>query len=152
MKLAIFLFLVVLIGFLAYVRLAPSDPDFWHVDPLNAKKGRKKNVFIQRPDEGKYPSPEFTLDVQTLAQRFDDFALADENVSRLAGSPKEGFVTYVARSQMMRYPDYISVRFIDLGQGRATTAIYSRARFGYSDRGVNRRRAMGWLKALAAQL
>lgn len=151
MKTAFFIFLAVVIGFLVYVRLAPSDPITWHVDPLTAKKGRKKNVFLQRPNEGKYPSPEFDMDVTSLGKAFDEIALQDQNVTRLAGSHADGFVTYVARSNLLQYPDYISVRFIDLGAGRSTLAIFSRARFGYSDRGVNRARATGWLKRLAGK-
>lgn len=150
MKIAFLLFLIFILGFLAYVRQAPSDPNVWHLDPFKASKFRKRNVFIQRPDEGKYPSPEFDMDVLSLARALDDIILATERVERLAGSPDDLFVTYIARSKTIRYPDYISIKFIDLSNGRSTFAVFSRARFGSSDFGVNRQRFQFWLKQLDA--
>jgi uncharacterized protein (DUF1499 family) len=147
-KSAFLLFGIVLIGFIAFVRLAPSNPATWHQDPLTAKKGRKKNVFIQLPNVGKHPSPEFSMDAASLATALDKLAMQTPDVARLAGSSDGLFVTYVARTKMMRYPDYISIKFIDLGAGLSTLAVFSRARFGFSDRGVNRRRFLGWQKQL----
>ncbi len=150
MKIAFLLFVLVGVGFLAYVRLAPSNPDTWHVDPFKASKFRKRNVFIQRPDEGKNPSPEFAMDAQSLARAFDAVAMAADRVERLAGSPSDLFVTYIARSKTIGYPDYISIKFIELAGGRSTFAVFSRARFGSSDFGVNRQRFQDWLKKLGA--
>jgi uncharacterized protein (DUF1499 family) len=48
----------------------------------------------------------------------------------------------------MGFPDYVSVRFLDLGDGETGVAVYSRARYGQSDLGVNRARVENWLAAL----
>ncbi|MFT4714943.1 MAG: hypothetical protein ACI861_001428 [Paracoccaceae bacterium] len=148
MKTAFLIFAFVIIGFFLFVRFAPSSPATWHVDPMTAKKGRKKNVFIQLPYTGKHRSPVFAMDAAALARSYDDLILSRNNVTKLAGDADAGFVTYVARSKMMRYPDYISIKFIDLGERRSTIAVFSRARFGYSDRGVNRRRFLAWQKKI----
>ncbi len=148
MKLILTLFAIVILGFAAYVRFAPSDPESWHTDPLSAKKPRTPNAFLMLPGTGKYPSPEYAVTAAVLARAFDDLALSHPNVSRLAGGPASLFTTYIARTPLMAYPDYISVRAIDLGNGRAALAVFSRARFGYSDRGLNRKRLLGWLKKL----
>lgn len=148
LKVALLIIVLVLAGFLAFVRLAPSDPKIWHVDPLTAKKPwRKRNVFILRDDGEKPAPPVYDVDAGTLARAFDDFVMAKDRLERLAGSPDDLVVTYVARSRLMGYPDYISVRFLPLDDGHASLAIFSRSRFGNSDLGVNRNRINGWLAA-----
>ena len=146
LKMALIIIVLVLAGFLAFVRLAPSDPEIWHVDPLTAKKPwRKRNVFILR-DDGSDPSPPiYDVDAGTLAKAFDAFVMAKDRLERLAGSPDDLFVTYVARTKLIGYPDYVSVRFLPLDDGHASLAIFSRSRFGNSDLGVNRKRIEGWL-------
>lgn len=56
------------------------------------------------------------------------------------------------RSRILGFPDTITVAFEAAGHGGATLAIYSRARYGYYDFGVNRRRVQRWLAALEARL
>jgi len=148
LKSTLLILLVAIVGFALYVRLAPSTPDIWHVDPLDAKLPHSPNAILMLPDSGKYPARVFPMDAATLAQAFDRLALSHPNVTRLAGAPTDLFTTYIARTPLMGFPDYISVRAIDLGKGRAALAVFSRARFGYSDRGVNRKRIMAWLDAL----
>ena len=58
----------------------------------------------------------------------------------------------VQRSRLFRFPDLISVRAFDAGEGRTTPAIYSRARYGRSDFGVNRARVLSWIGGVAVAL
>jgi len=148
LKSTLLVLLVAIVGFALYVRLAPSNPDIWHVDPMDAKLPHSPNAILMLPEREKYPARVFDMDAATLAQAFDRLALSHPNVTRLAGAPADLFTTYIARTPLMGFPDYISVRAIDLGNGRAALAVFSRARFGYSDRGVNRKRITAWLDAL----
>jgi uncharacterized protein (DUF1499 family) len=83
-----------------------------------------------------------------LAAAFDRIALSAPRTTRLAGSPGDLWTTYVQRSRLWRFPDYISVRAIDLGDGMSALAIYSRSRYGASDLGVNRARVEEWMARL----
>ncbi|MGB0920914.1 MAG: DUF1499 domain-containing protein [Alphaproteobacteria bacterium] len=74
---------------------------------------------------------------RTTLLESDDTQLADE---------------YVQRSALFRYPDFVSVRFVDLEQGGSTVAIYSRSKYGYSDLGVNQKRIDSWLDQLAKEV
>ena len=56
------------------------------------------------------------------------------------------------RSRVFGFPDTITVAFEAVGGDAATLAIYSRARHGIYDFGVNRRRVQGWLAALRDEL
>lgn len=132
---------------LIYVRLAPSDPAVWHVDPLDPAITQTGNGFLLRAD-GDAESPEYPLSPDVMMARLDTVAQATERVTRLAGSVAEGHITYVVRSKIMGYPDYVSVRAIPAGETGAQLVIWSRARFGGSDHGVNRARIEAWLAAL----
>ncbi len=97
-------------------------------------------------------SPAFDVSVSELAVTFDEVATEESRVEVLAGSATEEFVTYIQRSALMGYPDYISVRFLDTNNGGSTVAIYSRARYGSSDLGVNEKRVQRWVQETQQRL
>jgi len=132
------------LGFVLWVRFSRDDPARWHVDPMAAVLSGKPNQFLLKPEN----APVFAVDAASLAQAFDDMAMAQPRVERLAGSVGELWLTYVQKSAVMRYPDYISMRFVDNADGTATLAVFSRSRYGHSDLGVNRGRVKKWIKAL----
>lgn len=59
---------------------------------------------------------------------------------------------YVQRSERMRFPDTIIVRYIDLGSSGSTIAIYSRSQLGRKDFGVNAARIERWIAKLAQEV
>ena len=105
----------------AAVRLAPSDPKVWHVDPAQAADPGAGGVLVRHKIDGEAP-----------LQRFDDAMMTEPRVTKLAGSVKERRITYVARSQWVGFPDYITVSY-----AKGELVILSRLRFGQSDLGVN---------------
>lgn len=132
----IFILLVLIaLGGLAWIRLAPSDPAVWHVDPqVTADQDLASGV--RRRVSG---------DAETLV-RLNGIILASPRTELLAGGVDEGFVTYVTRSQWMGFPDYTTVRL-----NSDDIEIWARLRFGRDDMGVNRARVDGWLAELARQ-
>ncbi|KMW57563.1 hypothetical protein AIOL_002528 [Candidatus Rhodobacter oscarellae] len=137
MKMLLALIALVL-AFAAYVRLAPSDPTRWHVDPVAAKDPGQAGALIRHA----VPlSPTEALAV------FDALVQPAVRTARLAGSVEEGRVTYVARSLVMGFPDYITATAVPTETG-SELVILSRLRFGRSDLGVNRARLQRWLQQL----
>ncbi|WP_051063055.1 DUF1499 domain-containing protein [Ilumatobacter nonamiensis] len=135
------------------VRNAPSDPDVWHVEPTTSTNPSTPNWYrlvpadaaVERdPDRDGHP-PIYDDRAERVARLFDRAAHADGRVEVLAGSYKDGWVTYVQRSYVFAFPDYVSVRFIDLPEGGSTLAIFSRSRYGRSDLGVNEKRVARWI-------
>lgn len=59
---------------------------------------------------------------------------------------------YVQRSRVFGFPDRITVQVFDRGEEAAALAIWSRARYGIRDFGVNAARVRAWLKALPDHL
>jgi uncharacterized protein (DUF1499 family) len=82
-------------------------------------------------------------------ERLHAIATGEPRTEVVAGSPQEGHVTYVQRSLVFGFPDYISVRAMET-EGGTALAVFSRARFGHSDLGVNRERVERWLEALGS--
>lgn len=58
----------------------------------------------------------------------------------------------VQRSRLFGFPDLVSVHVVEAGDGRSAPAIYSRARYGRSDFGVNRARVISWIGGVAVSL
>lgn len=144
MKLVLIVVFVLIVAAQAFVRLAPSDPSRWHVDPRSAPDPGEGGVRLL-PGEGKT----FAVSPEALLQAFDRVAMEEPRVSRLAGSVEEGRITYVARSLLWGFPDYVSVTAVP-AEGGAQLAVYSRLRFGRGDMGVNRKRLDRWLHRLDA--
>ncbi len=150
--LGMFLWIVVILIALAvigavYVRNANDDPQVWHLDPEGAKDTGKPNNFRVSPTgEGKaHQSPVFDMSPAALMTKFQKMALAQPDTILLG--ERDGFATYVQRTKLVQYPDYISVKAVEADGGSALH-IYSRSRFGYSDGGLNKKRILSWLKKL----
>jgi uncharacterized protein (DUF1499 family) len=93
-------------------------------------------------------SPTFAHPVDVLRQRWAVMLAAQPRIE--AGAADDGAMQYdyIQRTELMRYPDSITVRFIPLADGQSTLAIYSRSHYGRSDFGVNQARIRAWLAAL----
>ncbi len=120
---------VIILGFAAYVRLAPSDVARWHVVREGAESRDFKGGALRVQAGG-------------LAQ-LDVVARAEPRTQVLAGSAGEGMITYVTRSKLWGFPDYTTA-----WQEGSNLHVYGRLRFGQSDLGVNGKRLERWLAQL----
>jgi uncharacterized protein (DUF1499 family) len=55
---------------------------------------------------------------------------------------------HVQRSRVLGFPDLVQAEIVALGSERSGLIIDSRARFGWWDFGVNRRRVLRWVHDL----
>ncbi|PLS20341.1 DUF1499 domain-containing protein [Neptunicoccus cionae] len=146
-------FLIALVvAALLWFRFAPSNPALWHKDPATVQKTAKPNQFLMRggaDSDGADTAAEiFDVPAEELARAFHKVAMAQPRVSVLAEADNDFWITYVQRSKLMGYPDYISVRIEPVGTDRSALLVYSRSRFGRSDLGVNKARMKDWLGQL----
>lgn len=128
---ALWVVLVVISLFAAYVRLAPSDPARWHVAVVGGDAATMGGIRRVLPGRA--------VDLAAL----DAIIRATPRTTHLAGSLAERRITYITRSRLWWFPDYttIEARGDDL-------AVWSRLRFGGNDLGVNAARLARWLAAL----
>ena len=136
------------IGVATVMRMIGHDPAEWHVDPATIERPGTPNDFLVAPEGATQARPDRIATMRNAAP--DDLLFQFDAIARpagakpIAGSVKAGWITYVDRTLIMGYPDYITVKAITAGDGSALI-IWSRSRFGQSDWGVNKERIEDWL-------
>ncbi len=139
MKWAIWVLIAVVL-FALWVRLAPSSPEKWHVDPAALDPPGSRGYLAQTSYEN---------DAKVVLQRLNVIALATPRTRLLAGGAEEGRMTYITRTLIWGFPDYTTVTAENLREGSRLT-LYARLRFGIGDFGVNRARIKSWLQRMDA--
>ena len=148
-KTLVILALLAVAGFMLFVRFTPSDPALWHVDPRAIAKPTRPNHWLIRPVGGDARPPDYAVDPAELSRIVDAVEMAQPRTRRVAGSVESGHMTYLTRTPLMGYPDYVSIRVHATEMG-ASFVAFSRSRFGQSDLGANRARMELWLAAIDA--
>jgi uncharacterized protein (DUF1499 family) len=128
----IWVILTILIVVSVASRMAPSDPDQWHVSTQASQDKDFKSGAIRVVNTGP----------DGLA-RLHEIALQTPRTSVLAGAVDSGMVTYITRSAVFGFPDYTTAQ-----QDGDTLTLFARLRFGRSDTGVNRNRLEQWIAGL----
>lgn len=140
---------LLILGFAAYVRLAPSDPDRWHVFLPTTAPATEDCVAAVVPGRGSATvSCVVTLSKDAALQKLDSIAMSTPRTTRLAGSWQQGRMTWITRSKLWGFPDYTTAQVHD-EDGKTRIDLYARLRFGGEDMGVNAARLTAWMTAFA---
>ena len=97
-------------------------------------------------------SPVFAATPDQVLDALKRVALAEPRTTLIAEDRAAHQLALVARSKTFHFPDYVDVEAIALAPGQTALAIYSRAKYGIRDFGVNRARIERWLGALKGRL
>lgn len=120
------------------------------------KLGWRPNQFLMAPSglcrvsKPHTLSPTYQVPLDELRTAFMAVIAREPRVEVVEQGPN--YAQLVARSKLMRFPDDIDIRFIRIADNDATLAVYSRARYGIRDFGVNRTRIRAWLNLLHDEL
>ena len=96
--------------------------------------------------------PEFAVTPSALREAFARAILPERRLTLVDIDDRMSTDRYVQRTERMRFPDTIVVRFLERPGGRSTIAIYSRSQLGRADLGVNRARIERWLERLELEV
>ncbi len=134
------------------VNTSSHDPARWHVDPATVRLSGKPNEYLAAPrgttaDPADAETRLYPESPRALLARFDAIARAQPRTRVVAGDLDSLMITYVQRSRVFGFPDYLTVKAVLMDCG-AGLMIFSLARYGRSDFGVNRARVEAWLAAL----
>ncbi len=102
-------------------------------------------------DEAHMTSPTFQVSQADLERMWDEMMAKRADFVRLNIDAAPGRRHYQQRTRLMRFPDRVTVEFLAPDPATSSLAIYSRSKYGYSDRGVNEarvRRLVDELKGL----
>jgi len=94
-------------------------------------------------------APQFSNSAFELSQRWKKMIAAQPRISHLKSSKDGQQIDFVQRTELIRYPDIITVRFVPIDAATSTLAIYSRSVYGKSDFGVNKTRIDAWFSELS---
>jgi len=97
-------------------------------------------------------APIFKCSIEQLMAKWNELITSMPRVEKLDDLDADGQRTFVHRTALMRYPDILTVRFLDLGGEESSLLLYSRSQYGYSDIGTNRRRVRKLLGNLSKTL
>lgn len=127
-----YIILIVVVGGIAWIRLAPSDAGSWNVDPQVSADQDLANGVRRR-----IPGDDATF------RALHGIIIQTPRTELLAGGPDQPRATYITRSKWMGFPDYTTIQRED-----DHVELYARSRFGRTDMDVNRIRVEGWLDQL----
>lgn len=96
--------------------------------------------------------PTYPVDVAMLRKAMARALMTERRLTLVAIDDRTPQDRFIQRSEGLRFPDTIDVRYITLPTGRTTIAIYSRSQLGRNDLGVNVARAERWLKKLSREV
>jgi len=97
-------------------------------------------------------SPVFAKTPDQVLDALKRVALAEPRTTLLAEDRKARQLSLVQKSKTFRFPDFITAEAVPQAGGETALAIYSRAKYGIRDFGVNRARIERWLAALKREL
>ena len=135
-------------GLSLWVRLAPSDTAYWNAAlPVDrtALSGPCAQQISKIP-KGAAATCLLPGDPASVLTKLATRAAATPRTTLLSGTPQEGRMTWISRSKLMGYPDYITAQATSAKSGTRLD-ILSRQRFGSGDRGVNAARLTQWLSS-----
>jgi len=93
-------------------------------------------------------SPVFVVPWERLQEYWTEVITGEKRVETIMADHDSRRFVYIQHSPTFRFPDVITVEFVQLGPGRSSIAIYSRSRYGSYDFGKNRKRVVKWLALL----
>lgn len=93
-------------------------------------------------------SPVFPLPWERLHEYWTEVISGERRVETILADLDDRRFVYIQHSPTFRFPDIITVEFVQLGPNQSSIAIYSRSRYGHYDFGKNRKRAGKWLALL----
>ena len=113
------------------------------IDLATFKMGWRPNQFFAAPAgfvsvaKPMAVVPAYSVSVDTLAAEFRAVALASKRVTVVNEDTTQRQIDIVQRSALFKFPDTITVQFVQQGEAQSSLAIYSRAKFGISDLGLS---------------
>lgn len=133
--------------------LAFGPVDEREIDFATLRKTEKPNQFLVCPldvcaETPDMVAPIYEMSATDLRDKWLAMLAEQPRVEQISADDENMHYDFRQHTELMRFPDTITVRFIPLGESQSTLAVYSRSHYGYSDWGVNQKRVTAWLDTL----
>lgn len=110
------------------------------------KRPPKPNTCLVAPEnhclaaEPDFTPPVMMMTPRGLFSRLSEIIASNRGFGKIEADAEKLRIKFVATTGLMRFKDDVDIEVIPVDDGKATFAIYSRSRVGYSDLGANRKR------------
>lgn len=110
------------------------------------KRPPKPNTCLVAPDNHclaanpDFAPPVMIMTARGLFSRMSEVIASERRWGNIEADAESYRIKFVATTGLMRFKDDVDIEIIPVDEGKATFAIYSRSRVGYSDLGANRKR------------
>ena len=110
------------------------------------KRPPKPNTCLVAPEdhclaaEPDFAPPKLDMTGRGLFSKLSELIAAERSFGTITADAERLSLKFVATTGLMRFKDDVDIEVIALEDGKATFAIYSRSRVGYSDMGANQKR------------
>ena len=110
------------------------------------KRPPKPNTCLAAPEnhclaaEPDFAPPVMAMTGRGLYSRLSEIIASEKRWGSIEADPEALRLKFVATTGLMRFKDDVDIEVIPVDEDKATFAIYSRSRVGYSDLGANRKR------------
>ncbi|NNE24549.1 MAG: DUF1499 domain-containing protein [Rhizobiales bacterium] len=134
--------------------LVAGPADLGPVDFTTLQKPASPNAYLACPaatcpaSTPDMAPPTFEMDAASLKALAAAAWSAEPGVTLVDEAASGNALRFVQRTELLKFPDTVSVRFVALSDTQSTLAIYSRSQIGYSDLGANETRVKHWLALL----
>jgi len=128
------------------------------VDFSKLTRPASPNTYLVAPEgfttaKSDAEAPVLGMSAEKLKANWEAMVARQPDIEKVAESADGLQIDYIQRTKLMRYPDWITVRFIPMPSDPetgdyATLAVYSRSVYGYGDMGANKARITKWLGGL----
>ena len=110
------------------------------------KRPPKPNTCLVAPEnyclaaDPDFAPPVLAMTGRGLYSKLSEIIAAERRWGNVESDPEALRIKFVATTGLMRFKDDVDIEIIPVEESKATLAIYSRSRVGYSDMGANRKR------------
>ncbi len=94
-------------------------------------------------------SPIYKLNSNTLYHATLDIIQKKEKTTITYQNNKKYQLIFIQKTRFFRFPDYIDIQIFPVGNNESTIAIFSRAKYGFYDFGINKSRVINIITELS---
>ena len=127
------------------------------MDLQQLKNYHHSNSYFSAPREWgqntpQNESPRFIGNSSSLINALSEIALKEPRTKIIKNDLSSSKIQLCQRSLVFRFPDIIWVQGVNIDEVSSSIAIYSSAKYGKYDFGVNQRRVIRWIKKLTEKI
>lgn len=119
--------------------IPPKSPNYFLMCPTDLCATQRRE---------KRPSHLYPVSQKALSEVLQRIMAMEPRTELIYQAPGMGTFTYIQRSFLFRFPDYLYIQIYEVTENISTIAIYRRSKYGFFDFNVNKNRSLRLINRL----